>query len=100
MYVRPDEIEFVRAHFNHIELQVGDRALAMRRSLRWIEDQLDPQRFVRVHRSTLVRIDAIRHVQSLGSGRYSIRLETGRSLVAGRGYAPRLLKVLRDGDRA
>ena len=77
VYVRPDEIEFVRAHFNHIELQVGDRALAMRRSLRWIEDQLDPQRFVRVHRSTLVRIDAIRHVQSLGSGRYSIRLENG-----------------------
>jgi two-component system LytT family response regulator len=60
-----------------------------------VADELDPSRFVRVHRSTLVAIDRIASVTPRESGGHVIELRTGVRLNASRRYADRVRALLR-----
>lgn len=88
--VDPAVIEWVRAQANYIEIRGDGRTWVMRRPMAWIESRLDPQRFLRVHRSWLVRVDAVREVVPLASGRHRLRLADGTTLAAGRGQRDRV----------
>ena len=89
-----DEIDHISAHANYVELHMGSRALVMRETMSNLEDQLDPQRFVRVHRSRIVRIDGIVDVEPYASGQYLLRLKCGVRVASGRSYLARLREVL------
>ena len=55
---------------------------------RWphLESQLDPQQFVRIHRSTIVNVDRIQEMQSSFNGEYVVLLRNGTRLTLSRGY--------------
>lgn len=89
-----DEIEHVSAHANYVELHLGTRALVMRETMTNLEDQLDPKRFVRVHRSRIVRIDGIVDVEPYASGQYLLRLKCGVRVASGRSYLGRVREAL------
>ena len=55
-----------------------------------LERRLDPQRFMRVHRSTIVRIDQIKELEPLFQGEYQITLHEGTKLTSSRGYRSNL----------
>jgi two-component system LytT family response regulator len=78
-------IDVVSAHENYVEFRVGARSYVLRRTLSWAAAQLDPDAFVRVHRSHVVRIAAVRSVRPLPSGRYLLTLHDGSELRSGRG---------------
>jgi two-component system LytT family response regulator len=59
-----------------------------------IERKLDPARFVRVHRSTIVRIDRIRELEPLFQGDYLIVLQDGSRLTSSRGYRGSVQRIL------
>lgn len=92
--VAVDEIDHISAHANYVELHMGSRALVMRETMTNLEDQLDPQRFVRVHRSRIVRIDGIVDVEPYASGQYLLRLKCGVRVASGRSYLARLREAL------
>ena len=85
-----DEIDCVLAQSNSVELCVGEQRFRLRATLAWIEARLDPRRFVRVHRSRLVRLDAIRDIELLEPARYLIRLHSGLRLGSGASYRDRV----------
>ncbi len=89
-----DEIDHISAHANYVELHLGSRALVMRETMSNLEDQLDPRRFVRVHRSRIVRIDGIVDVEPYASGQYLLRLKCGVRVASGRSYLARLREAL------
>lgn len=83
-------IDVVSAHENYVEFRVGARTYVLRRTLAWAEAQLDPSAFVRVHRSRIVRIAAVRSVRPLASGRYLLVVGDGLEVHSGRSQRDRV----------
>lgn len=98
--VELDELDCAMAQANYVELKVGTRSFVLRETLQGFQARLDPTRFLRIHRSTIVRIDAIREVESLASGRYRIGLHSGLCVVSGRSHRELVRDALglRDAD--
>jgi two-component system LytT family response regulator len=67
-----------------VALVAGGRRHLVRETMRKIEQRLDPERFVRVHRSAIVRIDCIRRLEPWGHGEYQITLSDGTRLTSSR----------------
>ena len=77
----PEQIDWVAAAGNYVELHGCGRMLMHRAPLSSVETQLSPHHFVRIHRSTLVRRDRIKRVRPL-----DIILYDGTSLRTGKRY--------------
>lgn len=92
--VELDELDCAIAQANYVELKVGARSFVLRDTISGFHARLDPQRFLRIHRSSIVRIDAIREVEPLASGRYRVDLHGGMRLISGRSYRDALRAAL------
>lgn len=66
----------------------------VRQTLTAMEAQLDPEKFVRIHRSSLVNVERIKELQPLFNGEYSLILEDKTRLTLSRKYKDNLFKVL------
>ena len=78
--VRLEEIDWVEAQDNYIVVHAGSRAYKGRERISDVEVQLDPRRFVRIHRSTIVQLAKIREVQPLTHGDHAVILRDGTVL--------------------
>jgi two-component system LytT family response regulator len=95
--LRVEEIQWFEAADNYVRIHTGKGAHLIRETLSQLEQRLDPELFIRVHRSAIVKIDGIREVESLFHGDYAVVLRTGERLAVGRSYRERLLEAI--GDR-
>lgn len=80
------EISCARAQANYVELRVDKRDYLLRTTIAELAERLDPAEFVRVHRSALVRIDAVESLESCGGGQYRLHLRDDVALRSGRSY--------------
>ena len=87
-------IDCLVAQANYVEVEAGDQRHRVRDTLAGLEARLDPEAFVRIHRSRIVRIAAIRDLELLDSGELLLRLESGRRLSTGRRYRERLRQAV------
>jgi two-component system LytT family response regulator len=85
-FVRTEEIEWCEAAGNYVRLHVGAEAHLMRETMGHLESNLDPQRFVRIHRGSIVNVDRIQELQSSLNGEYTVVLRSGTRLTLSRGY--------------
>jgi two-component system, LytTR family, response regulator len=94
VFIRTEEIDWIEAERNYIRLHVGGRAYLLRENLSRIESALDPAKFCRIHRSTIVNVDRIQAVESLFRGEYLVLLHDGTKLTSGRSYRPNLHNLM------
>jgi two-component system LytT family response regulator len=85
-FVRMAEIDWCEAAGNYVRLHVGAQTHLVRGTMGYIESQLDPSQFVRVHRSTIVNVDRIQELRSSFNGEYVIHLHDKTRLTLSRGY--------------
>ena len=90
-----DEIDWIEAVGDYAGLHVGQRTPLLRETLNNLEQRLDPKRFVRIHRSTIVQISRIRQLQTAKNRELRISLVDGTSLKVSRTYRERLDRFLR-----
>lgn len=88
-------IDCVVAQLNYVELHVGEERLSLRETMAAMESQLDPRHFARIHRSRIVRIAAVRDIETLESGQYVFRLASGARLGSGPAYRERVRQAFR-----
>jgi len=88
------DIECVLAQGNYVELRVDGRSLLLRETMSSIEARLDPNLFVRIHRSRIVRVDLIDQIETHGAGQYVVRMRSGLRMTSGRSYRANLRKTL------
>jgi two-component system, LytTR family, response regulator len=84
--VQVAEISCARAQANYVELRVDKRDYLLRTTIAELAERLEPTEFIRVHRSALVRIDAVESLESCGGGQYRLHLRDGIALRSGRSY--------------
>ncbi len=94
VFLRTEQIDWIEAERNYIRLHAGGRAYLMRENLSRIASTLDPTRFCRIHRSTIVNIDRIQAVESLFRGEYLVVLHDGTKLTSGRSYRRALHAIM------
>lgn len=92
--IETNELNWVEAEGNYVRLHTTSKAHLMRETIGNLEAQLDPKKFLRVHRSTIVRIDSIRELQPWFHGEYHIILHNGTKLTLSRNYREQLQSVL------
>jgi len=81
-----DEIDWVEAAGDYVTLHAGKREHLLRETMGSIERRLDPDRFARIHRSTIVRIDRVAELTATDNGDYVVVLRGGKELKLSRGY--------------
>jgi two-component system LytT family response regulator len=87
-------IDWISAADNYVTLHCASRAHLLRETLARLAADLDPARFVRVHRSTLVRLDAVVRLESAMRGDYDVVLKDGARVTLSRTYRTRFEAVL------
>lgn len=93
-FVNVGEVDWVEAAGDYVRLHVGERSHLLRETMKNMEDRLDAEQFVRVHRSTLVKLDYVKEVVSSDAGSYEIVLEDGTRRSLSRSGRRRLEEVL------
>lgn len=94
-FVRVDDIESATASGNYVQLLADGRAHLVRETMRSMEERLDPARFIRVHRSTILCIDRIARVEPLGHGLYRLVMRSGARFESSVSYGARIHELLR-----
>lgn len=93
-FLRTDEIDWIGAAGNYVELHAGKQAHLLRETMNQMESRLDPQKFLRIHRSTIVRMEQVRELHSSFHGDYEVLLRDGTRLTLTRSYKENLEKLL------
>lgn len=81
-----EAITWLEAADNYVRLHADDASYLLRDTLKNIEASLDPERFVRVHRSAMVNLEKIARVEPWTRGEYAIVLRNGTRLTSSRAY--------------
>ncbi|MEM9000400.1 MAG: LytTR family DNA-binding domain-containing protein [Bacteroidota bacterium] len=85
-FVKTKDIEWVESAGNYLKLHVGKSVHMIRETMNAFEKKLNPQVFVRVHRSSLINIDTIHNLESWGNTEFTITLTSGDKVQSGRSY--------------
>ena len=93
-FLNTREIDWIEADDKYLHLHTGKGSRMVRQTLTAMETELDPKRFVRIHRSAIVNVDRIKELQPLFSGEYSVHLENGTKLTLSRNYKDKLFELL------
>lgn len=88
------EVDWIEANDDYAGLHVGPRTYLLREPLHQLAKRLDPARFLRIHRSTIVRIDRIAEFEALSNRDCLLRLRDGTPLRASRTYVDSLHAAL------
>lgn len=81
-----DTIERIDAAGDYMCIYTGDNTLILRETMKDLEKRLDPRRFQRVHRSTIVNLDLVRQVKPHTNGECFLVLDSGAQVKVSRSY--------------
>jgi len=96
-FLKTDEIDFVQAEDYYVRLNVGRKGHLLRDTMNEMEAKLDPAKFLRIHRSTIVNIERIRELQQHFNGEYIVVLHDGSQHKLSRSRREQLQTLLKSG---
>jgi two-component system LytT family response regulator len=96
-FLKIDEIDYVQAEDYYVKLHVGRKGHLLRETMNEMEAKLDPEKFLRVHRSSIVNIERIRELQQHFNGEYIVVLNDGTELKLSRSRREQLQTLLKSG---
>lgn len=94
-FVSVEDVEYLQADGDYVALHIDGKRHLIRESLQRLQERLDGERFLRIHRSAIVRIDRVAEMQSLSNRDALLRLHDGTLLRASRTYVDTLRARLR-----
>jgi two-component system LytT family response regulator len=86
-----EDVEWIEAADNYARVHTTTGSALVRATMKSLDSRLDPRRFVRVHRSVIVSIAAVRELRPLDSGDYQVVLASGRTVTMSRTFRDEVL---------
>jgi two-component system LytT family response regulator len=96
-FIDPQDIDSIEADRNYIAIRVGRDQYRLRCTMQQAEAMLDPDCFLRIHRSVIINSLKIREMERWFHGEYVITLKNGQRFTSGRGYRQRIQGYLKNG---
>jgi two-component system, LytTR family, response regulator len=94
IFLSIDEVEWIESAQNYVCVHAGGATHLVHVPMNTIEASLDPDRFVRIHRSYIVNVQYIRQLWTLAHGQYVLELASGERLQSGRTYGLKIRTLL------
>lgn len=88
--IEADEVSRIDAERDYVRLHVGDRSYLLLQTIAGLEKRLDPAKFIRIHRSTILKKEHIKGLRHDGLGVWSVEMDDGEALRIGRTYLPKV----------
>ncbi|MFT4938712.1 MAG: two-component system LytT family response regulator [Paraglaciecola sp.] len=88
------DIQWIDAAGDYMCVHATDKTHIMRRTMKELDEELDPRKFVRVHRSAIVNINYVKKLVSHVSGEYHLILENGSELKVSRSHRDRVKEMI------
>ena len=93
------EIDWIEAEDNYVRVHAAGRSHLIRGTIAALERELDPERFIRIHRSAIVNVSRARELRHSLRGGYSIVLSSGEKLRVSRAHRKRVAQLFRNGGQ-
>jgi two-component system, LytTR family, response regulator len=93
-FLKTAEIDWIESEGNYVRLHVGKETHLLRETLNQMEERLDSDQFLRIHRSTIVNLDRIKELQPWFHGEYRVLLQDSTQLLLSRKYREKLRDLL------
>ncbi len=94
LFIEADSVDWIEAAGNYVRLHHGGENHLLRETMSALEARLDPQRFARIHRSTIVHMDRVKELHHILHGDYSVLLRDGMRLTLSRSYRDRFERLI------
>lgn len=94
-FVRLEDIDWIEADRNYVRVHAGPEIHSVRDTMRNIENALDPELFLRIHKSAFVNIASVRKVHPWFNGEYRLTLKDGTEHTVTATFRDRLQKFRR-----
>jgi two-component system LytT family response regulator len=94
-FLSTDEIDWLCAQGNYVQLHSGRETHLLRETVDGMEHKLDPRKFIRLRRSTIVRTEQIKELHPLFNGEHAVILKDGTRLQSSRRYRENLDALLK-----
>ncbi len=88
--VAAEDVDWIEAAENYVQLHIGKAGYLLHVTMNVLEKSLDPELFLRIHRSLIVNVKRIKELQPVVHGEYVITLQDGVRLQSGRMYNQKL----------
>jgi two-component system LytT family response regulator len=94
IFLKADDIDWIEAADNYVSLHVGTETHLHRETMATLAEQLPPKKFLRISRSTIVKVDRIKELQPMFHGEYMVLLRNGTKLTLSRNYREALNQLM------
>lgn len=93
-FLNAQDINWIQADDKYVHLHTGKASRMVRQTLGAMETQLDPKKFLRIHRSAIVNVERIKELEPTFHGEHVVHLEDGTKLTLSRSYRQKLFGLL------
>jgi two-component system LytT family response regulator len=94
IFLNLDEIDWIEASANYVRLNVGRESHLFRETISRVSERLNPNNFIRIHRSMIVNVQKIKELIPVNSGEYIVVLKSGKELSCSRGYRANVQQMI------
>ena len=94
IFLTMDAVEWIEAAQNYVSLHAGPATHLLHVPMNSIEASLDPERFLRIHRSYIINLQYIRQLWTVAHGQYVLELASGARLQSGRTYGEKIRRMM------
>ena len=94
--IKAFDIRYIEAEGNYLKVYTPEKAYLIRQTLQSVEEQLNNQAFLRIHRSLLLNTHFIREAKYEGNNQYGFHMKDGRCLLSSRSYRDAIHQYLDD----
>jgi two-component system LytT family response regulator len=96
LLVRVEDIDWIQSSGDYVRLHAGSACHLLRRTMKTLQTQLDPKRFLRVHRNAMVNLDRVTEFYLPPEGNMFVTLNSGASLPLRRHNRSALRRLLKE----
>ncbi len=97
--IRISDLDWIAAERDYVRLHALGNSYLLRETISNLEERLDPEAFIRVRRSALVRIDRVTGIRKAGYGNFRVSLTDGSEIRVGRTYLSRIRTLIAPRNR-
>lgn len=94
LFQRVHDVDCFTAAANYVQVHTGPQIHRIRCTMNHLEARLDPRRFARIHRCTVINLDRLKDIRPLPHGDYIVTLLDGKEFTLSRNYRPKFRRLL------
>jgi two-component system, LytTR family, response regulator len=94
VFLPVSDIRWISAEENYVRIRTSSETHLLRETMARLQEKLDPEVFLRVHRSSIVNLQYVKEVRTETDGEYAVVLVTGDKLTMSRSYRSRITGLL------